>query len=60
MFLRFAFEGEAYHYWVLPFDLVLSPCTFTKSMDATLASLHLQGIRVLSYIDDWLIAQSEE
>ncbi len=28
-FLRFAFGGEAYQYRVLPFDLALSPCTFT-------------------------------
>lgn len=60
MFLRFAFGAEAYHFWVLSFDLALSPCTFTKCMDATLAPLRLQGIFVLNYIDDWLIAQSEE
>ena len=54
-FLRFAFGGEAYQYRVLPFGLALSPRTFTKCMDAALAPLRLQGIRVLNYIDDWLI-----
>ncbi|KAI2661423.1 Transposon Ty3-G Gag-Pol polyprotein [Labeo rohita] len=36
------------------------PRTFTKCVDAALAPLRLQGIRILNYIDDWLIlAQSE-
>ncbi|KAL0174316.1 hypothetical protein M9458_030284, partial [Cirrhinus mrigala] len=60
-FLRFAFRGEAYQYRVLPFGLALSPRTFTKCVDAALAPLQLQGIRILNYIDDWLIlAQSEQ
>ncbi|KAI2664621.1 Transposon Ty3-G Gag-Pol polyprotein [Labeo rohita] len=60
-FLRFAFRGEAYQYRVLPFGLALSPRTFTKCVDAALAPLRLQGIRILNYIDDWLIlAQSEQ
>ncbi|KAL0173812.1 hypothetical protein M9458_029780, partial [Cirrhinus mrigala] len=59
-FLRFAFRGNAYQYRVLPFGLALSPRTFTKCVDAALAPLRLQGIRILNYIDDWVIlAQSE-
>ncbi|KAL0185479.1 hypothetical protein M9458_021176, partial [Cirrhinus mrigala] len=38
-FLRFAFEGRAYQYKVLPFGL----------------SLSRRGIRILNYLDDWLI-----
>ncbi len=54
-FLRFAFEGKAYQYKVLPFGLALAPRTFTKCMDAALAPLRLQAIR------DWLIlAHSRE
>ncbi len=60
-FLRFVFGGETYQYRVLPFGLALSPRTFTKCVDAALAPLRLQGIRILNYIDDWLIlAQSEQ
>ncbi|MGL4478214.1 MAG: reverse transcriptase domain-containing protein, partial [Aeromonas veronii] len=33
-FLRFAFEGVAYQYTVLPFRLSLAPRTFTKCMNA--------------------------
>ncbi len=60
-FLRFAFGGKAYQYRVLPFGLALSPRTFTKCVDAALAPLRLQGIRILNCIDDWLIlTQSEQ
>ncbi|XDV46928.1 hypothetical protein PO909_016730 [Leuciscus waleckii] len=58
-FLRFAFEGQAYHYTVLPFGLSPAPRTFTKCMDAALATLRMRGGQVLNYLDDWLIlAQS--
>ncbi|KAL0161734.1 hypothetical protein M9458_045459, partial [Cirrhinus mrigala] len=59
-FLRFAFRGKAYQYRVLPFGLALSPRTFTKCMDAALVPLRLQGIRILNYIDDWLILAASE
>ncbi len=39
-FLRFAFRGKAYQYWVLPFGLALSPQTFTNCLDAALTPGH--------------------
>ncbi len=60
-FLGFAFGGREYQYRVLPFGLALSTRTFTKSIDVALAPLRLQGIRIMNYIDDWLIlAQSHQ
>ncbi|KAL0169952.1 hypothetical protein M9458_034548, partial [Cirrhinus mrigala] len=54
-FLRFAFEGRAYQYKVLPFSISLSPRVFTKVAEAALALLRELGIRILDYLDDWLI-----
>ncbi|KAL0195701.1 hypothetical protein M9458_009273, partial [Cirrhinus mrigala] len=54
-FLRFAFERVAYQYTVLPFGLSLAPRTFTKCMDAALSPLRQRGIRILNYLDDWLV-----
>nr|XP_055041699.1 uncharacterized protein LOC129429202 [Misgurnus anguillicaudatus] len=60
-FLRFAFEGTSYQYSVLPFGLALAPRTFTKCMDAALSPLRASGMRIMNYLDDWLImAQSRD
>ncbi len=60
-FPEVCFQGQSLPISVLPFGLALSPRTFTKCVDAALAPLRLQGIRILNYIDDWLIlAQSEQ
>lgn len=51
-FLRFAFEGVAYKYLVLPFGFLLAPCTFAKCVEVALAPLRERGIRILVYLDD--------
>ncbi len=53
--LRFAFEGRAYQYKVLLFGLSLSPRVFTKVAEAALVPWREQGVRILNYLDDWLI-----
>ncbi len=59
--LRFAFEGRAYKYKVLPFRLSLLPRVFMKVVEAALVPLREQGVRILNYLDDWLIlAQSQD
>ncbi|KAL0195457.1 hypothetical protein M9458_009029, partial [Cirrhinus mrigala] len=55
LFLRFAFEGQAYQYRVLPFGLALSPSVFTKVAEGALSPLWEMGIWILNYFDDWLI-----
>ena len=54
-YLRFAFEGTAYEFMVLPFVLYLAPGTFTKCIDTVLAPLTSRGLLFLNYLDDWLI-----
>ncbi len=52
-------EGRAYQYKALPFWLSLSPRVFTKVVEAALVTLREAGIRILNYLNDWLIlAQS--
>ncbi|XP_041860863.1 uncharacterized protein LOC121652254 [Melanotaenia boesemani] len=60
-FLRFAFQGICYEYRVLPFGLSLSPRVFVRCTEAAIAPLRRQGIRLATYLDDWLLlAQSEQ
>ncbi len=47
-FLRFAFEGQAFHYKVLPFGLSLSRRVFMKIAEAALAPLREVSIRILN------------
>ena len=54
-YLRFAFEGRAYQFRVLPFGISLAPRVFTRCMRAALAPVQARGIQVLPYLDDWLV-----
>ncbi len=52
---------SAWQYRVLPFGLSLSPRVFTKVVEGALTPLREVGVRILNYLDDWLIlAQSRE
>lgn len=57
-FLRFAFEGQAYQFRVLPFGLSLAPRIFTRCVAAALSPLQSRGMRILPYLDDWLICSA--
>lgn len=59
-FLRFGFEGLTYEFQVLPFGIALAPRTFTRCMDTVLAPLLRRGLRVLNYLDNWLLCAASE
>ena len=59
-FLRFAFEGRAYQFKVLPFGLSLAPRVFTRCMRAALAPMQARGMQLLPYLDDWLVCAPTE
>ena len=59
-YLRFAFNGRTFEFCVLPFGISLAPRTFTRCMDAVLAPLRREGIRILNYLDDWLVCARSE
>ena len=54
-FLRFAYKGRHWQFRVLPFGLSLAPRIFTRCMAAALAPLRARGLKILPYLDDWLI-----
>ena len=54
-FLRFAFQGRHFQFRVLPFGLSLSPRVFTRCVAAALSPLQSRGMKILPYLDDWLI-----
>ena len=54
-FLRFAFQGRQFQFRVLPFGLSLSPRVFTRCVSAALAPLQAEGLKILPYLDDWLV-----
>ena len=54
-YLRFTMRGVPYQFRVLCFGLTTAPQVFTRLMAPISAILHCYGIRMLRYLDDWLI-----
>ena len=54
-FLQFAFQGHRFQFRVRPFSLSLSPRVVTRSVAAALSPLQSQFMKILPYLDNWLI-----
>ena len=54
-YLRFTIGGVSYQFSVRCFGLTTAPWVFTWLMAPISAVLHRSGIRMLRYLDDWLI-----
>ena len=55
-YLRFCVQGEPFQFKALCFGLSTAPQVFTRVMAPISAILHDKGIRMLRYLDDWLIS----
>ena len=54
-FLKFTWHGRTYEYTALPFGLSAAPRVFTKLLKPILGSLRETGIRLIAYLDDFLL-----
>ena len=59
-YLGFQWAGRHYVWTALPFGLSLSPRVFVKTLRPVLAALRGMGLRVLLYMDDFLLAARPE
>ena len=58
--LRFMSEGTVYQFKALCFGLSTAPQVFTRVFAAVSAWALARGIRLLRYLDDWLVLSSSE
>lgn len=54
-YLRFGWRGRALQFRVLCFGLSTAPQVFTRVMAPISSALHRRSIRLLQYLDDWLL-----
>jgi len=54
-FLRLFHRGTVYQFKALPFGLSTAPWIFTRVVSEVKMMVHLQGIFLLCYLDDWLV-----
>lgn len=59
--LEFFIAGQKYQFTALLFDLNIAPLVFTRPTKVVLKILHLEGLNVLVYLNNWLVwAQSPQ
>ena len=54
-YLRFVVNKQVYQFTCLPFGLATSPREFTKLLRLVVALLRQRGVKLLVYLDNWLI-----
>ena len=59
-YLRFVWNGRPFQFKVLCFGLSPAPQVFTRVMALPSSVLHQKGVRLLRYLDDWLVLSSSE
>ena len=57
-YLRFMALGQVWQFRALPFGLAIAPRVFSKLMVVVAAHLRSVGIRIVQYLDDWLVLHS--
>ena len=59
-YLRFVVDEKTFQFRVLCFGLTTAPQVFMRIMAPVSAILHRHGVRMLRYLDDWLILASSK
>ena len=59
-YLRFSVGGIDYQFTCLPFGLACAPWAFTKIMKAVVTLLRSWGIKIIIYIDDFLLMSTQQ
>ena len=54
-YLRFHLHGQTFQFRALPFGLATAPLEFTKVVKEVKLMAQSRGIRILQYLDDWLL-----
>ena len=54
-YLRFAYNGRAFEFLVLPFGLSTAPRVFTRIVRVIEAFIKIHGVDMHQYLDDWLM-----
>ena len=54
-YLRFRTSHGHYEFSALPFGLSTAPSVFTRVVKAVAAYARTKGVRIITYLDDWLI-----
>ena len=54
-YLQFIFKGQVFQFQILCFGLCMAPQLFTRVISPISEWVHQRGVRLLRYLDNWLI-----